>query len=94
MAIIIQLGNSLNYASIVKALGWIGTLAYVVAYLLLSLNKIRSDRTLYHILNIAGAVGLIFDALYLNDLPNLVINIVWALIAAFAIYLIWKRKDS
>ncbi|HEY4290430.1 MAG TPA: hypothetical protein VGN00_25190 [Puia sp.] len=84
----------MSYPIIVKTIGWIGSISYVTAYLLLSLNRIRSDRNLYHLLNIVGALGLIVDAFYLNDYPNLAINIAWALIAFFAIYMKGKNKPS
>jgi hypothetical protein len=83
-----------NYAVVVKIAGWVGSVAYVIAYLLLSLNKISSGKKLYHILNIVGAVGLIFNACYLNDYPNLAINIVWAVIAFIAMYGISKTRSS
>ena len=76
-----------------KAAGWVGSVSYVVAYLLLSLNKIRSDKTMYHALNVVGAIGLIIDAFYLKDYPNLAVNVVWSSIAFFAIYRIGKKKS-
>ncbi|OQP54364.1 hypothetical protein A4H97_22615 [Niastella yeongjuensis] len=75
-------------------IGWIGSIAYVIAYLLLSLNKISSGKKLYHILNIIGAIGLIFNACYLNDYPNLAINIIWGIIAFIAMYGIRKTRSS
>lgn len=82
----------MNYPVFVKIVGWIGSIAYVIAYLLLSLNKISSGKKLYHILNIIGAVGLIFNAYYLNDYPNLAINIIWAIIAFLAMRQIRKAR--
>lgn len=76
-----------------EILGWLGTVSYLIAYFLLSINKIKSDRKLYHVLNIIGATGLIFNALHLHDYPNLVINIAWLAIALIAIFLIvYKRR--
>lgn len=69
-----------------QALGWLGTLAYLVGYLLLSVGKISASGKLYHLLNIAGAIGLIFNALFFVDYPNIVVNVVWMAIAIFAIY--------
>lgn len=79
---------------IVKIIGWIGSISYMAAYLLLSLNKIRVDRRFYHVLNIIGALCLITDAIYLKDYPNLAVNIVWACIAFFAVYGIQKQQRS
>ena len=75
-------------------LGWIGTFSYLLAYFLLSIKKIRSDEKLYHILNIIGAIGLTYNAIFLNDYPNVIVNIVWAIIALAAIFLIARgRRD-
>jgi hypothetical protein len=73
-------------------LGWIGTASYLVAYFLLSVGKLRADRKLYHVLNILGGVGLTYNAIVLDDVPNVVVNIAWAAIAAWAIWLIFRRR--
>ena len=70
------------------SLGWIGTFSYLLAYFLLSIKKLRSDEKLYHALNIIGAIGLTYNAIFLNDYPNVIVNIVWAIIALAAIFLI------
>jgi len=73
--------------------GWAGTLSYLVAYFLLSINKLKAGRPLYHVLNIAGAMGLTYNALKLNDYPNIIVNVAWALIAGWAIFMIQVRKS-
>ena len=75
-------------------LGWTGTFSYLIAYFLLSINKLRSDQRLYHILNIFGAIGLTYNAIYLNDYPNVIVNVAWAIIALGAILLIVRRKQN
>jgi formate hydrogenlyase subunit 3/multisubunit Na+/H+ antiporter MnhD subunit len=75
-------------------LGWVGTFLYLIAYLLLSLNKLKADQRLYHVLNIFGAIGLAYNAVSLNDYPNVIVNTVWAIIALFAILLIGRRKQN
>ncbi len=39
-------------------LGWVGTLAYLLGYFLLSINKINARQMIYHMLNVVGALGL------------------------------------
>jgi hypothetical protein len=82
--LLLQLGK--YYSFTMQALGWLGTLAYLAGYLLLSIDKISASGKLYHLLNIAGAIGLICNALYFVDYPNIVVNVVWMAIAFFAIY--------
>lgn len=73
--------------------GWGGTLSYLIAYFLLSINKLKAGRPLYHVLNILGALGLTYNALRLNDYPNIIVNVAWALIAGWAIFMIQARKN-
>lgn len=80
--------------SLIKISGWLGVIIYLVAYLLLVVKKLKSDRPLYHLLNILGAIGLLLNAWLLNDYPNLVINIIWALIAVYAIVMIFVRSSD
>jgi hypothetical protein len=74
--------------------GWMGTISYLVAYLLLSLNKIRADQKIYHVLNVVGALGLTYNAVSLSDFPNIIVNVVWGVIALGAILLIMRKKQN
>ncbi|GGH67049.1 hypothetical protein HNQ91_001739 [Filimonas zeae] len=74
--------------------GWIGTLSYLLAYLLLSTNKLKVNQRIYHLLNIVGAFGLTWNAITLNDYPNIIVNVSWALIASWAIFNIQHTKKS
>lgn len=79
---------------IYPVLGWIGTFAYLLAYLLLSLNKINAQQLIYHALNVVGALGLTANALHYADLPNVVVNIVWGLIAISAMAVLSRKKKK
>ena len=74
--------------------GWIGTIAYLLGYLLLSTNKLRSDQVSYHVLNIIGSIGLTANAVYYTDLPNIVVNVVWGMIAAGAIIVLLRKRSG
>jgi hypothetical protein len=79
-----------NFSNLV---GWLGTLSYIIAYFLLSLGKLKAEQKTYHLLNILGAVGLIVNAIHLNDYPNIIVNVVWFAIGfAALIYIIKKKK--
>ena len=72
--------------------GWLGTLSYIIAYLLLSIGKLKAEQKTYHLLNIAGAVGLVVNAIHLKDYPNIIVNIVWFAIGFTALILIITKK--
>ena len=82
----------LSINGIYPLLGWVGTLAYLLAYFLLSVNKINARQLSYHTLNAIGAVGLTVNALYYADLPSMVVNLVWGLIAVTAFIVIFRKK--
>jgi hypothetical protein len=79
-------------ANVSDLIGWLGTLAYIVAYLLLSLGKLKAEQKAYHLLNILGALGLIVNAIHLKDYPNIVVNTVWFAIGSMALIFIIRRK--
>lgn len=74
------------YPLLMQTFGWIGTVSYLLAYYLVSIEKISPVSKLYQCLNIIGAIGLIGNALYLADYPNIVVNMAWLAIGVFAIY--------
>ncbi|MBL7769198.1 MAG: hypothetical protein JNK20_09500 [Flavipsychrobacter sp.] len=74
--------------------GWIGTIAYLLGYLLLSTNKLKSDQVSYHVLNIIGSIGLTTNAVYYTDLSNIVVNVVWGMIAAGAIIVLLRKRSG
>lgn len=82
----------LSISNIYPVLGWIGTIAYLLAYFLLSINKITANQFIYHLLNVAGAAGLTANALYYSDLPNIVVNVIWGLIAISALAVLSRKK--
>lgn len=63
--------------------GWIGALSYIGAYFLLSIKVISSNKPLFHLLNALGGLCLIINAIGLKDSPNLIVNLIWMLIALF-----------
>ncbi|MBN8652379.1 MAG: hypothetical protein J0L67_13170 [Cytophagales bacterium] len=77
--------------NIYTILGWAGALAYITAYFLVSTKKIRADKPLFHWLNITGAVLMVINAVSQFDYPNVFVNVVWAVIALFALYFYNKK---
>jgi hypothetical protein len=75
-------------------LGWTGTFAYLLAYFLLSINKIKANQSIYHALNIVGAIGLTTNAIYYADLPNVVVNLAWGIIALTALIVIYRKRKK
>jgi hypothetical protein len=84
----------LSMIGLYPILGWVGTLAYLLGYFLLSINKINARQMIYHMLNVVGALGLTANALHYADLPNVVVNLVWGLIAISALVVLSRKKKK
>jgi hypothetical protein len=65
--------------------GWFGVLAILSAYILVSFDVIVSDSMVYQLLNLTGALGIIFEAASKKDKQPVVLNLVWAVVASVAI---------
>ncbi|MCL6217690.1 CBU_0592 family membrane protein [Zunongwangia pacifica] len=76
----------------ISFIGWFGAIIFIIAYFLLSAGYLSAQKPTYHVLNVIGGLCLVINAVTLNDFPNILVNIVWALIALFAIYRITKDR--
>ncbi len=88
-SLLFSIGKTLPIVS-----GWTGTVSYLAAYLLLSMNKLKADHRLYHAMNIIGAAGLTYNAVALNDFPNIIVNVICGIIAFWAISSIARGKRA
>jgi hypothetical protein len=65
--------------------GWVGVVLILVAYALLSADVLNQDRVAYHILNLTGGIGIIIDAVADKNYQPAALNVVWIMIALYAI---------
>jgi len=77
---------------LMEIIGWAGAASVIIAYFLLSLNKLNSTSLIYQFLNLAGAVLLIINTIYLKAYPSAFVNVVWVGIAGYSIFR--SRKSS
>jgi hypothetical protein len=77
----------------VDVLGWLGSVAVVAAYSLISLQRLHSRSRIYQWLNLVGSVGLAVNTAYYHAYPSTVVNAVWLLIACLALIRIWRASD-
>lgn len=70
---------------IVDVMGWIGAMAILVAYALVSAKKVQGDSTLYQWLNLGGSVMLIVNSFFYGAFPSVAVNVVWIGIATLAL---------
>lgn len=65
--------------------GTLGVAIIIFTYVLLQIERVRSDQLIYSLLNAIGA-GLILISLYFDfNLPSVVVEAFWLLISLFGI---------
>jgi len=81
---------------IFDSLGWVGAFLLLLAYAMVSFKKLEPDSLIYQGLNVAASILLAVNTLYHQAYPSSFVNIVWTIIAIFAIVMIVKNygKDS
>ena len=75
-------------------MGWAGAVLILLAYLLLSMGRLTGQSILYQGMNVAGAAGFAINGWWHGALPSATLNVIWALIGAWALWRIWKRQSS
>ncbi len=74
---------------IIDIVGWISVLVFILAYLLLVLKIVSSDSAIYHLINLLGAVGLVFFGWQRKSKHLVFLNSFWILIATVSLVVIY-----
>ena len=77
-------------AKIIEIMGWVGAIEVLLAYGLISMNKVDSKSLFFQLLNLTGGLMLIVYTLFLKSYASAFVNIVWVLVAVISIYKIKK----
>lgn len=78
----------------VEMLGWTGAGLILVAYLLLSMEKVTGRSPLYQWMNVAGACGFVVNGWWHGAIPSATLNVIWLLIGVIALWRIHQRRAS
>lgn len=70
---------------ITETAGWAGTVLIVLAYFLVSNLFVTADSLAYQLMNLFGAVFLGVSLLVKRAWPALTLQVIWSVIAIFAI---------
>lgn len=71
---------------LIDILGWVGATCVLVAYFLVSTQRLGGTSSRYQGLNLVGAVGLCVNTVYYTAYPSALLNLVWGLVAVAALY--------
>jgi predicted membrane protein len=81
----------MNYG-LLDVIGNIGVVMMMVTYLLLQLNKVRSDDLIYSLLNAIGASLVVLSLVVNFNLSALLMEVFWVLISLLGIYRYFRLK--
>jgi len=73
-------------------LGWIGMILILVAYILLSTNKIKNGY-IYQILNLVAALFMAIGLFPKNAWFSFTLQVVWGIVAVIAIINLKKKQN-
>ena len=79
-------------AFVVEVVGWAGALAVLLAYGLVSAERVSSRSWSYQLLNIGGAIGLVINSSVNGAIPSAVVNLIWIGIGVYALAV--RRQPS
>lgn len=66
---------------LIDVLGWLGAVALLAAYALVSAKKLEGNSGRYQVLNLLGGGFLIVNSFYYGAYPSVGVNVVWIAIA-------------
>jgi hypothetical protein len=74
-------------------IGWVGAVALLIAYALVSSKRLEGDSAAFQLLNISGSILLAANTIFYGSYPSTFVNLIWAGIAVFSIAM-RKRAPS
>jgi hypothetical protein len=79
---------------LVEMAGWAGAALILGAYILVTLGRLTGRSPLFQAMNLVGAVGFTINGWWHGAMPSATLNVIWALVAAGALWTIWTKKGS
>jgi hypothetical protein len=78
--------------SLANSIGLVGVVLQLVAYFLLSTNRINSNSLFYQLANMSGSFFILFSLYFYWNTPAVIIESAWLLISVHAVYRIVCSK--
>ena len=79
---------------IVEVVGWCGAVLILLAYLLLSSERLTGQSLVYQGMNVVGAAGFVVNGWWHGAIPSASLNVLWLLIGAIASWRIIRKRSS
>lgn len=81
-----------GFEVLVEIIGWVGSIAILLAYALNSYQKIRSDSLVFLFLNLTGGLLLMAYSYYKDAFANTFLNLVWVIVALIALGKFYRKR--
>ena len=78
----------------VEVVGWGGAVLILLAYLLLSSERLTGQSLVYQGMNVVGAAGFVVNGWWHGAIPSASLNELWLLIGAIASWRIVRKRSS
>lgn len=79
---------------ITDAVGMLGTMLVVVAFFLLQLERTNPKGLSYNLLNLLGALFLLFSLCFNFNLASFVIELFWIAASLIGMWRYWRRRTA
>jgi hypothetical protein len=76
---------------LIDIIGWLGSILVVAAYISVSYERFKLRPRVFQMLNAGGSLCLIVNTVYYHAYPSAMVNIIWFIIAMFAL---WRTRVS
>lgn len=75
-------------------IGWLGAASILLAYFLVSREKLPPTSRGFQLLNLFGAVGIVINSLHHRAYPSAGLNVAWTLIALYGLMKVFKKTTD
>jgi hypothetical protein len=79
---------------LIEIAGWMGAGMILLAYILVTAEKLTGRSPAFQWLNLIGAAGFVANGLWHGAMPSASLNVVWMAIAAFALFRLARRRKA
>lgn len=73
------------YTAVTDALGWMGSMLFILGYYLVSSGRIDGEDWVFNLISLLSALLLLLYSFIIADMPFIVVNGTWAVLTVFAL---------
>jgi len=86
--------GNFNMDLLADVIGMAGTFLVVGAFFLMQLNKVSPKGLIYNLMNLIGALFLLFSLCINFNLASFVIEVFWIVASVIGLFQYWKNKNT